>query len=190
MRKGLREILQTALLSLVIFGALQMSIQNFRVEGSSMEATLHSGQYLLVNKLVYYRLDMDRLADSIPFVSVQQKETRYLFHPPQRGEVVVFRFPLDPSRDFVKRVIAVPGDTVEIRGGVVYVNGRRLEEPYTAEASVSSMGAHVLGVDEYFVLGDNRAHSNDSRSWGAVTSEDIIGKAWITYWPFSDLRIF
>ncbi|MBI4311703.1 MAG: signal peptidase I [Chloroflexi bacterium] len=190
MRKTLREFLQTALLSLLVFAGLQLTIQNFRVEGSSMEHTLESGQYLLVNKLIYYRLDMEKLSRVLPFVDAETGDSKYLFHPPQRGEVVVFRYPLDPSRDFVKRVIAVPGDSVEIRDGNLYVNAELVKEPYVGNVARSSMRRIVLAADEYFVMGDNRPHSNDSRAWGPVKITDIIGRAWVAYWPFSDWKLF
>ena len=115
----------------------------------------------------------------------------YLFDPPQRGEVVVFRFPVDPSRDFVKRVIAVPGDSVEIRNGNVFVNDKALEEPYTLDDPRGiTMIEQVMGPDEYFVLGDNRLQSNDSKNWGPVPLENIIGKVWVSYWPLSEIEAF
>ena len=187
MRAQIREILQTALLALLIFMALQASVQNFRVEGSSMQPTLHGGEYLLVNKFVYYRLDKARLARWIPFRDAEEGEVVYPFHPPRRREVVVFRFPQDPTRDFVKRVIAVPDDTVEVRAGRVYVNDELLDEPYVADRSRSVSPRRVLAEGEYFVLGDNRPSSNDSRDWGPVPLDNIVGRAWVTYWPFSDL---
>ncbi len=106
-------------------------------------------------------------------------------HPPRPGDVIVFRYPLDPQRDFVKRVIGVPGDTVEIRRGVVYVNGKALDEPYVTAPSIDTMAQRTVGPDEYFVLGDNRRASNDSRDWGPVPLKNIIGKVWMTYWPTS-----
>ena len=190
MRRTLREILQTALPALLLFAGLQASVDKYRVEGSSMQPTLEDGLQLVVNKLVYYRLDKARLAKFLPFVHAEPGEVTYLFHPPQRGDVIVFRYPKDPSRDFVKRVIAVPGDTVEIRHGEVYVNGTLLEEPYVLEPSSAAMERRVMDPDEYFVLGDNRLRSNDSRVWGPVPIENIVGKAWIIYWPFSDMSLF
>ena len=210
MRSLIREILQTALLALLIFMALQASIQNYRVEGSSMQATLQNGQHLLVNKLVYYRLDKGRLARWLPFLDVEGGEVLYPFHPPRRGEIVVFRFcdvhcdtedanqesvgPQDPTRDFVKRIIAVPGDTVEVSRGMVYVNDRFIDEPYITSSSCSNStrqecqyAKRSLAEGEYFVLGDNRPASNDSRVWGPIHLKDIVGRVWVTYWPFSEL---
>ena len=190
MRRALREILQTTLLALLLFTGLQSSIQNYRVEGSSMEPVLVSDQYLLVNKMVYYRFDKARLTRYLPFVDAGPGEVTYLFHPPQMGEVIVFRYPKDVSRNFVKRIIGMPGDTVEIRRGKVYVNGTPQEEPYVLEPSRSTMNSVTLGPEEYFVMGDNRLHSSDSREWGPVPLENIVGRAWVTYWPFSRTNLF
>ena len=102
------------MLAAVIFFAVRTLAQNFRVEGSSMEPGLHDGQYLLVNKAIFFKINLDRLSKYIPFIDPGDNPERFLFRAPQRGDVIVFRFPRDPSRDFIKRVIAVPGDTVEI----------------------------------------------------------------------------
>ena len=190
MRAKVREVLQTILLALLIFMALQASVQNFRVEGSSMDPTLRDSQYLLVNKLLYYQLDKARLARWLPFFNAEEGDTLHPFHPPNRGDVVVFRFPRDESRDFVKRVIGVPGDTVEIRDGRVFVNDRAIQEPYVVGPSSCSPQKTCqarLKDREYFVLGDNRGASNDSRDWGPVHLDNIIGRVWVSYWPLSEL---
>ena len=155
-----------------------------------MDPTLNSGQYLIVNKLVYHSLDMNRLARYLPFIQAEPGEVTYLFHRPHRGEIIVFHYPKDPSRDFVKRVVAIPDDTIEIVRGKVYVNGEPLEEPYVVDTSRSSMEEQTLGPDDYFVLGDNRPQSNDSQDWGPVPLENIVGRAWVTYWPFSKISLF
>lgn len=191
MRKTLREILQTILLTLVLFAGLQGTIQNVRVEGFSMMPTLDADQYLLVNKLAYSQISLANLSRYIPFVDLGDEESSYLFDSPHRGDVVVFRFPVDPSRDFVKRVIAVPGDSVEIRNGNVFVNDKAMEEPYTLDDPRGiTMLEQVMGPDEYFVLGDNRLQSNDSKNWGPVPLENIIGKVWVSYWPLSEIEAF
>lgn len=186
MNAAIREFIEATLLALLVFFIIQVSVQNFRVEGSSMEPTLTDNEYLLVNKLVYLQVDMQRLAELVPFWHVERPEKRFLFHPPHRGEVVVFRYPLDPKRDFVKRVVGVPGDTVEIRRGGVYVNGQPLTEPYvTHPLNSESVAPRVIRENEYFVMGDNRLASNDSRDWGPVPLDMIIGKVWAAYWPLS-----
>jgi signal peptidase I len=180
-----REFLEAIVLAMVVFLVIQTSIQNFKVEGSSMQPTLEGGQYLLVNKLVYLRMDQERLSRMMPFWSVTSGEQSFAVHPPRRGEVIVFHYPLNPSRDFVKRVIGVPGDTVEIRNGMVMVNGQVLDEPYLTSRDNSSLSRVTIGEGEYFVLGDNRRGSNDSRNWGTVPEVNILGKVWIIYWPLS-----
>lgn len=191
MRKTLREILQTVLLTLILFAGLQGTVQNVRVDGFSMRPTLDQNQYLLVNKLAYTQINLANISRYIPFFDLGGEQPSYLFDPPQRGEVVVFRFPVDPSRDFVKRVIAIPGDSVEIRNGSVFVNGKTLEEPYILEDPPAiRMDETIIGPEEYFVLGDNRLQSNDSKNWGSVPLENIIGKVWVSYWPLSEIEAF
>lgn len=155
-----REIIETVVLALLIFLLIRVVIQNFRIEGYSMEPNLHQGQYLIVNKAVY----------------------RWL-HPPQRGDIVVFEYPRAPDRDFIKRVIGLPGEMIEVRDGSIYINGVLLDEPYLSEPTHSNMAPRTLGSDEYFVIGDNRDNSSDSRSWGPLPRDNIIGKAWLSYWP-------
>lgn len=191
MRRILRDMLQTALLALFLFSGLQATVQNFRVEGSSMQPTLSEDQYLLVNKFLYYRFDGTRLAQYIPFLEIEPEETMFLFRQPERGEIIVFHYPRDITRDFVKRVIAVPGDTFEMRSGKVYVNGVIVDEPYLVEPfGRTSMAKQTIGQEEYFVMGDNRLQSNDSRSWGTVPLRNVVGKAWFSYWPTSKADLF
>ena len=189
MRAIFRELAQTAILALLIFLALQFSVQNFRVEGSSMEPTLDQRQYLLVNKLVYMRFDLRSLDALLPFVDVKRKGKVFPFHLPRRGEVIIFHFPRDPSRDFVKRVIGVPGDVVEIRRGQVFVNQEGLDEPYVTHQDQSNMALLHIPADFFFVLGDNRKASHDSRDWGLVPADNVIGRAWLGYWPLNRFKV-
>lgn len=156
---ALRELIETLVLTLVIFLVIRFAVQNFRIEGFSMEPNFHDGQYLFVNKLIY------------------------MLHPPQRGDVIVFVPPNNNSRDYIKRVIGLPGDRIEIRSGKVFLNGEPLVESYPLNEGSYSTGSLVVSPDEYFVLGDNRNFSSDSHSWGTVSAKKIIGKAWISYWP-------
>lgn len=156
---AVRELVETLLLTLVIFLLIRFAMQNFRVEGFSMEPNFHDGQFLLVSKI------------------------EYMFHAPQRGDVVVFRYPLQPSRDFIKRIIGEPGDQVEIRNSQIFVNGAPLHEGYPLNFGSYNYGPVTMGAEEYFVLGDNRNNSSDSHSWGMLPTKNIIGKAWISYWP-------
>lgn len=135
-------------------------VETYVVQGPSMEPTLRDGERLLVNKLVYR------------------------FSKPQRGDVIVFRYPLDPSRDYIKRVIAVEGDVVEIRTGRVYRNGQLLEEPYVRHIGLSSMSRLVVPPGTVFVMGDNRLNSEDSRTFGPVQVSLVKGKASVVIWPF------
>lgn len=160
-RSLLRETLETILLTVILFLVLNAVTGRFQVRGSSMEPTLHDGQYLVISKVTYW------------------------IHPPERGDVIVFEPPNNPTDDYIKRVAGLPGEQVEIREGTVWVDGVRLEEPYIANAGVYS-GAWSLGEGEYFVLGDNRNNSSDSHNWGVLPEENIVGKAWLCYWPPED----
>ena len=192
MIRPLRELLESILFAVIIFFFIQASVQNYRVEGSSMLPLLEEGEMLLVNKLLYNSVDMQRLSRLVPFWKSKEGSPLYLFHPPNRGEVIVFQFPLDPTREFVKRIIGLPGDRVEIKSGVVYINSKELPEPYLSPAISRrhNIDSLYLSKDQYFVLGDNRAASNDSRDWGPVPKENIVGKVWFVYWPASKSSIF
>ena len=153
--------METLLLTILIFWAVNSATGRFRIDGSSMEPNLHDGQYIIINKLIY-----------------QLRE-------PVRGDVVVFQYPHDPSRDFIKRVIGLPGDEIVIEQGQISINGTTIDEPYIPQLGVYS-GAWQLQDGEYFVLGDNRNNSSDSHNWGTLPGENIIGRAWVIYWPFQD----
>jgi signal peptidase I len=149
----------------LIFLVVRLAVQNFRVDGVSMMPTVKNGELVLVNKV------------------------DYLLESPQRGDVIVFHFPLNPKEDFIKRVIGTPGDSVRIKAGQgVWVNNHKLKEPYIAAIpnynfpTSSACPAHVPRND-YFVLGDNRNNSYDSHAWCFVPRANIIGKAFISYWP-------
>ena len=188
-----REIIEAVVLAAVVFMLLQVTVRNFRVEGYSMDPTLEHGQYLLVNRLVYLQVDMGRLAEIVPFWKAGVGMSRHAIHAPKRGEVIVFEFPdsnpNNPKKDFVKRVVGLPGETIRMNAGTVFVNEVELDEPYLAEKDGSHAAEITLGEVEYFVLGDNRAHSNDSRSWGAVPEANLRGKAWLVYWPAPEIQV-
>jgi len=159
LRSFIRETLETIALTLIIFVVIRAGVQNFRIEGYSMEPNFHDGQYLLISKV------------------------DYILHPPERGDVVVFMSPQDLSRDFIKRVIGLPGETIEIREGRVFINNKDLVQNYTVNPGSYNFGPVTVGPDQLFVLGDNRNNSSDSHSWGNLPRSDMIGKAWISYWP-------
>lgn len=161
----IREVAETVILALLMFLAIRFAIQNFTIDGTSMEQSLHNGELILVDKWTY------------------------LFHPPARGDVVVFRAPPDPTQDYIKRVIGLPGDTISIRGTTIVVNGVPLNEPYVAiqnqgiPPGARTISGLLVPASDYFVLGDNRAVSSDSRIWGFLPVGNIIGRAAFVYWP-------
>jgi signal peptidase I len=152
------DVLETLILSVVLFAAINAVSARIRVDGASMEPTLHSGEFVIVNKLAY------KLGD------------------PSTGDVIVFRFPRDPDQEYIKRVIGLPGDRIQIRDGRVYVNDVLLDETYIA-ASPAYENTWDVPVDSLFVLGDNRNNSSDSHNWGPVPMNYVIGKAIFVYWP-------
>jgi signal peptidase I len=183
--KFLWELAQTVALTLLIFLAMRAVIQNFKVEGTSMEPTLRSNEFLIVNKVTYARIDgtpIERFVGGghTPGVPV------FLFGEPSRGDIVVFRFPAQPDKDFIKRIIGVPGDTIEIRNGRVILNGVPQEERYISREPSYDTPKTIVPPGNYFVLGDNRPNSSDSHVWGFVPADNLIGKAWFAYWPPSD----
>ena len=182
-----REVLEALALAVVVFILIQASAQNFRVEGSSMSPTLEGQQYLLVNKLIYLKFDVERFSRIIPIWKEDNSNVSHPIRPPRLGEIIVFRYPGEPDRDFVKRVIGLPGDEVEIVDGRVMINGAAYSEPYLSGPFNYNLPPRQMGEGEYFVMGDNRAHSNDSRNWGPVPEENVVGKVWLIYWPFSQL---
>jgi signal peptidase I len=154
------EILETVVLAAIIWLAVNFATARFIVEGSSMEPNFHTGQMLIISRLTY------RLSS------------------PQRGDVIVFQYPGNPVDDYIKRVIGIPGDIVEIQNGNVLINGHIISEPYLpSRTGEVYRGKWVVPADSYFVMGDNRLHSSDSRSWGMLAREYIIGQAWLSYWP-------
>lgn len=183
MRSAVREVLETVLLTVLIFLVVRAVVQNFKVEGHSMEPTLFNGQYLLINKALYWELDLQPLATVLPQLRGNGQGTVQLFRSPARGDIVVFRAPQSPERDFIKRVIGLPGDKVEVTGGKVYVNGIALNEPYIKDPPLYETPTSVVPADSYFVLGDHRNNSSDSHVWGVVPRDNIVGAAWVSYWP-------
>lgn len=190
MREFIRELIETLLLSLAVFLALHLSVQNFRVEGSSMVPTLTEGQYIVANKIIYSRVTTDSILGFLPFAQPSgEGGSLYTFHPPRHGEIIIFNFPSDRSRDLVKRVIGLPGDTIEIQDGQVIRNGQPIDEPYVVNPDRRGIDPLVVPENSYYVLGDNRASSSDSRDWGFLSDEHVVGRAWISYWPTDKIGI-
>ena len=186
-----REVAETIILALLIFLLVRAVVQNFQVEGSSMQPTLQNGWYLLVNKAVYFEINLETVEKFLPFIDPGDDPTRYIFWAPGRGDVIVFKAPNQapgqPERDFIKRIIGEPGETVEVRDHTVFIDGEPLDEPYIQETPNYTFGPETVPPDHYFVLGDNRNNSSDSHvpSVGMVPKGNIIGKAWLSYWPWS-----
>jgi signal peptidase I len=199
-----RELAETVLLALLIFLSVRASFQNFRVEGASMSPSLENGEYLIVNKLSYAQVDLG-MFDFLPFFDAGDDPVKHLWGAPERGDVIVFEAPTSPNRDFIKRIIGVPGDTVEIMSsGEVTVNGTVLSEPYAVGTTSCPTGNCKFEVPPegspeaeekcgsnacYFVMGDNRQNSSDSRQNWLVPEENIIGKTLITYWQNGELDL-
>jgi signal peptidase I len=187
------EIAETILLALLIFLMVRGVVINFRVDGNSMEPTLSHAEMLVINRRAYTSFDLNSVLSALPGVSRQGEDRRYIFNPPQRGDIIVFTPPGSSSDPYIKRIIGLPGETVDIRDGAVWVNDQRLEENYVS-SSTSWRGGNqspiVVPEGQFFVLGDNRENSSDSRSFGTVPKDDIIGKSWVAYWPPGSVQIF
>lgn len=166
------ELIQFAFIALLIVIPVRWFIaQPFIVSGASMENTFHTDEYLIIDQLSYY------------------------FEEPQRGDVIVFRYPKDPSKFFIKRVIAIPGDHIDIQGSVVKLTDKdgkevTLKEPYIKSMAENTSLTEKLGDREYFVMGDNRDASSDSRVWGILNKDKIIGRAFLRLLPFSKMDLF
>ncbi len=160
-----REIIETLILTLLMFLIIRMAVQNFVIDGHSMEPSFHNNELVLVDKWTY------------------------LVHAPQRGDVIVFDAPPQPGTDFIKRIIGLPGDVITVNNGVPTVNGVTLKEFFVAPANLHAsptdcpVSQIVVPPGEYFVMGDNRVGSFDSRSWGFLPASKIIGRVALIYWP-------
>jgi signal peptidase I len=164
----LRELVEVVVLAVILYFGISFAVQAVHVEGLSMFATLDDNDYLIANK-IDYRL-----------------------HAPQRGDIIILRPPTDNSKDFIKRIIALPGERLLISDGIVYINGHKLDEPYLPEAwtTLNNWGGpdgQVVPPNDYFVMGDNRNRSQDSRIFGFIGRDRIDGRAWFRIWPLNHL---
>lgn len=161
------EVVKVVLISLAIILPVRLFlVQPFYVEGASMEPNFYQNEYLIID------------------------EISYRFNQPQRGEVIIFKSPQDGRSYFIKRIIGLPGEKVEIKDGRAYINNKELAEGYISNFSSDDQTALTLTVDEYFVLGDNRINSMDSRQFGPINKDRIIGRVWVRGWPLSRLNTF
>jgi len=160
-----REIIETIALTVFIFIVIHFTVQNYLVDGISMQPGLQNGEYVLVNKVAY------------------------VFHAPERGDVIVFEWPVDTTKNLIKRVVGLPGDKIVLTGSTVTVDGVTLNEPYISAPLNFSGKELTVPANDYFVMGDNRPDSDDSRTWGFLPRNYIIGKAVMIYWPFNHWQI-
>lgn len=165
------DLLEVGIFALSIFLFIYLLVvQPHKIKGASMEPNFPNGEFLLTDKITY------RLRE------------------PKRGDVIVFKAPTENGEEFIKRIMAVPGETISVADGSVFVNGKKLDEYYLPEGLFTSIGQFMVNKDkivvpegEYFVMGDNRPFSSDSRSWGFVPKDKITGRAWFVYWPVSSM---
>lgn len=156
----IRSCAQTVFITAALFFLItHFTVQGFAISGTCMEPNLKTGERVLGNKLAY------------------------VASGPVRGDVIVFRYPVDPSRTYIKRVIGLPGETIEVREGRVLINGHRIFEPYLLKTAHGDYGPEKIKDGRLFVMGDYRDQSNDSRIWGELPVENIKAKAWVRYWP-------
>lgn len=168
------DIIKVAAIALVLAGLVRyFLVQPFFVEGASMEPNFEDGEYLLIDEISYY------------------------FKSPERGEVIVFHYPLDTSKYYIKRVVGLPNETVEIKNGkvVIYNDGNpdgfvTIESYLPREGITAGNIKKKLGKSDYFVLGDNRLASSDSRQWGTLPTNDIVGRVWLRAWPVAKAAVF
>ncbi|GHO44950.1 signal peptidase I [Ktedonospora formicarum] len=160
-----REIIETLVLTILMFLVIRLAVQNFNIDGHSMEPTFHDKQFIFVDKW------------------------SYLMRAPARGDVIVFAAPPEPSQDYIKRVVGLPGDVITIQDTAIFINGKALNtEPYVDIRMQGNPYAPIVNMvvpnGTYFVLGDNRAGSSDSRAWGCVPRQNVVGQAAFVFWPF------
>jgi signal peptidase I len=154
----LLDVVETLVLSVVLFVGINTVSARIRVDGESMVPTLVTGEYVIVSRM------------------------SYRFNTPQRGDIIVFHFPRDPKEEYIKRIIGLPGDEVQVMNGQVYINGQLLNESYV-NVKMDYNGTWRVPAGQLFVLGDNRNNSSDSHDWGPVPMDYVVGKAILIYWP-------
>ena len=189
----LGQLLKTLLFALILFLLARLVILPYEVEGRSMTPNLVNNERVLVNRAVYSHVDPATWLDWIPGISVSESSW-YPFHEPQRGDVIVLNPPTFSKTPYIKRTIGIAGDVIDVHDGSVFVNGVRLNEPYLHDIETtceSEEYCHDFIVPEgmIYVMGDNREESFDSRSFGPVPLDNIIGKAWFSNWPLDRIGV-
>jgi len=161
------ELIQTVVIAVVLALLItQFVVQGYKIPSGSMETTIMPDDRVFVNKFIYR------------------------FTEPKRGDIVVFKYPVDPSKDYVKRTIGLPGETLEMRNGIVYIDGKPLDEPYLTEQGTGDFGPVKIKAGHFFMMGDNRDNSEDSRYWGQLPRENIRGKVFLRFWPLDRICWF
>ena len=185
-RSLFRELVELAAIVLVVFIGLRMVLMPFEVDGASMDPFLENGEHLFVNRLAYADVNLTSWMNDIPGVDVG-RGAEITFGQPKRGDIVVLHPPVASDSPYVKRVVALPGETVSFHDGIVFVNGQPLVESYIEGAITFCHNARwcslTVPADSVYVLGDNREHSSDSRAFGPVRISEIVGKVFFTNWP-------
>lgn len=187
--KSFRDTLEAVVVALLLaFVIRAFIVQAFKIPSGSMLETLQIGDHLLVTKFAY-----DVRLPSNLWLDTTDGKVLYKTGDPERGDIIVFKFPEDETKDYIKRVIGLPGETLEIREKIVYINGEPIDEPYamhtkyTMQPIRDNFGPVTIPEGEFFVMGDNREGSFDSRWWGTVKRQKIVGKALVIYWSWGSL---
>ncbi len=188
------ELTKTLLLAVIVFVGARTIVLPYEVEGASMTPNLLNHERVLVNRTVYFHFDLNHVLDYVPGVDVTGAREIFPFHSPRRGDIVVLHPPVNSSEPYIKRVIGLAGERVTFQGGNVYIDDVKLDESYIdgpitfcRRSSNCDLGAIPNGY--VYVLGDNRDNSSDSRSFGLVKIDEIIGKAWLTNWPLDSVGL-
>jgi signal peptidase I len=190
-RSMLQEVAQAVVLTGVLIFGIRTMVQNFRVEGISMLPTFEGGQVLVINRAAYFHVEASPIAKVLP--TTHQGSISFIFGGPQRGDIAVFRAPPQPDANYIKRIIGLPGDSVQIHEGHVLINGQPMDEPYIDFPATYEFPPDHQPISvpdgSYFVLGDNRPDSFDSHLGWFVPVDNLIGRAWLRYWPPGELGV-
>jgi signal peptidase I len=189
--RAIREILETVILAALIFFGVRLLVLNFKVDGQSMMPNLVNNELLLVNRNAYSEIDLNHYLNKIPGVDRDGTWVVHRFAPPERGDIIVFNPPNGDTKPYIKRVIATEGQTVTFKDDKVWIDGVELPEPYI-HRKTDCEGQYcdvTVPKGDIFVLGDNRTASSDSRAFGPVPIDSVIGKAIVTYWPIKEIGL-
>lgn len=193
-RKSAGEMVRFFGIMIAVVLLVRLFMSPFEVEGRSMSPNLHDHDRVFVNRISYLHVDLNDLLNLLPGEDHEGARAWFPFDGPERGDVVVLDPPVQSSQPFIKRVIGLPGETVTFRDGYVYIDGQRLDEPYIEGGITFCSGRRSCNYGPIpegmvFVLGDNRENSEDSRFFGPVPIENLIGKAWLTNWPMTEIGL-